>query len=136
MFIINPVEISNQLKKNGGFVPGIRAGKNTSEYISRVLKYITAFGAVFLAAIAILPVLLQGVMPFSITFGGTSVLIVVSVALEVLKNEDREEFFDHYPWLNDPDFLYAWQELAKYRNKHRQEGWFLAMSVHLNSSLS
>lgn len=96
MFIINPVEISNQLKKNGGFVPGIRAGKNTSEYISRVLKYITAFGAVFLAAIAILPVLLQGVMPFSITFGGTSVLIVVSVALEVLKNIETQMISRHY----------------------------------------
>lgn len=96
MFIINPVEISNQLKKNGGFVPGIRAGKNTSEYISKVLKYITAFGAVFLAAIAILPVLLQGVMPFSIAFGGTSVLIVVSVALEVLKNIETQMISRHY----------------------------------------
>ena len=96
MFIVNPVEISNQLKKNGGFVPGIRAGKNTSEYISRVLKYITAFGAVFLAAIAILPILLQGLMPFSITFGGTSVLIIVSVALEVLKNVETQMVSRHY----------------------------------------
>ena len=96
MFIVNPVEISNQLKKNGGFIPGIRAGKNTSEYISKVLKYITSFGAVFLAAIAILPILLQGVMPFSITFGGTSVLIIVSVALEVLKNVETQMVSRHY----------------------------------------
>jgi preprotein translocase subunit SecY len=96
MFIVNPVEISNQLKKNGGFVPGIRAGKNTSEYISKVLKYITAFGAIFLAAIAILPILLQGLLPFSITFGGTSVLIIVSVALEILKNVETQMVSRHY----------------------------------------
>lgn len=96
MFIVQPVEIANQLKKNGGFVPGIRAGKNTSDYISKVLKYITAVGAVFLALIAVLPVLLQGVIPVSISFGGTSVLIVVSVALEVLKNLETQMVSRHY----------------------------------------
>lgn len=96
MFIVNPVEISNQLKKNGGFIPGIRAGKNTSDYISKVLKYITSVGAVFLAAIAVLPVLLQGFIPVSISFGGTSVLIVVSVALEVLKNLETQMVSRHY----------------------------------------
>lgn len=96
MFVVNPVEISNQLKKNGGFVPGIRAGKNTSEYISKVLKYITAVGAIFLALVAVLPVLLQGFTPVSITFGGTSVLIVVSVALEILKNLETQMVSRHY----------------------------------------
>lgn len=96
LFIVNPVEISNQLKKNGGFIPGIRAGKNTSDYISKVLKYITAVGAIFLALIAVLPVLLQGVVPVSISFGGTSVLIVVSVALEVLKNLETQMVSRHY----------------------------------------
>ena len=96
MFIVNPVEISNQLKKNGGFIPGIRAGKNTSEYISKVLKYITAVGAIFLALVAVLPVLLQGFTPVSITFGGTSVLIVVSVALEILKNLETQMVSRHY----------------------------------------
>ena len=96
MFIVNPVEIANQLKKNGGFIPGIRAGKNTSDYISKVLKYITSVGAVFLAAIAVLPVLLQGFIPVSISFGGTSVLIVVSVALEVLKNLETQMVSRHY----------------------------------------
>jgi preprotein translocase subunit SecY len=96
MFIVNPIEISNQLKKNGGFIPGIRAGKNTSDYISNVLKYITAVGAVFLALIAVLPILLQGVTPVSITFGGTSVLIVVSVALEILKNLETQMVSRHY----------------------------------------
>ncbi len=96
MFIVNPVEISNQLKKNGGFIPGIRAGKNTSDYISKVLKYITAVGAVFLALIAVLPILLQSVTPMSITFGGTSILILVSVALEVLKNLETQMVSRHY----------------------------------------
>jgi preprotein translocase subunit SecY len=96
MFIVNPVEISNQLKKNGGFIPGIRAGKNTSDYISSVLQSITMVGAVFLALVAVLPVLLQGVTPVSITFGGTSVLIVVSVALEILKNLEGQMVSRHY----------------------------------------
>lgn len=96
MFIVNPVEISNQLKKNGGFIPGIRAGKNTSDYISKVLKYITAVGAIFLAIVAVFPIILQGLMPFSITFGGTSILILVSVALEVLKNLETQMVSRHY----------------------------------------
>jgi len=96
MFIVNPIEIANSLKKNGGFVPGVRAGKNTSDYISTVLKYITAVGAIFLAAVAVLPILLQGVTPISITFGGTSVLIIVSVALEILKNLETQMISRHY----------------------------------------
>ena len=96
MFIVNPVEIANQLKKNGGFIPGIRAGKNTSDYVSQVLKYITTVGAIFLALVAVFPILLQGVTPVSITFGGTSVLIVVSVALEILKNLETQMVSRHY----------------------------------------
>lgn len=96
MFIVNPVEISNQLKKNGGFIPGIRAGKNTSDYISKVLKYITAVGAIFLAIVAVFPILIQGLMPFSISFGGTSILILVSVALEILKNLESQMVSRHY----------------------------------------
>ncbi|MEG0872384.1 MAG: preprotein translocase subunit SecY [Clostridia bacterium] len=96
MFMVNPVEISNQLKKNGGFVPGIRAGKATSEYISKVLKYITTVGALFLALVAVFPILLQGITPFAITFGGTSVLIIVSVALEILKNLETQMVSRHY----------------------------------------
>jgi preprotein translocase subunit SecY len=96
MFVVNPVEISNQLKKNGGFIPGIRAGKNTSEYISKVLKYITAVGAIFLALVAVLPVLLQGFTPVSITFGGTSVLIVVGVALETVQQLESQLVMRHY----------------------------------------
>lgn len=96
MFMVNPVEIANQLKKNGGFVPGIRAGKLTSDYISNVLKAVTSVGALFLALVAVFPILLQGLTPFAITFGGTSVLIIVSVALEILKNLETQMISRHY----------------------------------------
>lgn len=97
MFTVNPVEMSNQLKQNGGFIPGIRAGKNTADYISKVLKNITWAGGFFLALVAILPVLIQGAMPgIAISFGGTSILIVVSVALEMLKTVESQMVSRHY----------------------------------------
>jgi preprotein translocase subunit SecY len=97
MFTVNPVEISNQLKQNGGFIPGIRAGKTTADYISKVLKNITWAGGFFLAAVAVLPVLVQAAMSgISISFGGTSKLIVVSVALEVLKVIETQMVSRHY----------------------------------------
>lgn len=97
MFMVNPVEISNQLKQNGGFIPGIRAGKNTADYISKVLKNITWAGGFFLALVAVLPIAVQAAMPsISITFGGTSILIVVSVALEMLKSVESQMVSRHY----------------------------------------
>ena len=96
MFVVNPVEIANNLKKNGGFIPGVRAGKNTSDYINKTLKNVTWVGAIFLALVAVLPVVMQGFMPISITFGGTSVLIIVSVALEVLKSLETQMVSRHY----------------------------------------
>ncbi len=97
MFTVNPVEMSNGLKQNGGFIPGIRAGKNTAEYINKVLKNITGAGAVFLALVAVLPVICQAAMPsISISFGGTSILIVVSVALETLKVIESQMVSRHY----------------------------------------
>ena len=97
MFTVNPVEMSNQLKQNGGFIPGIRAGKNTAEFINKVLKNITWAGAVFLALVAVLPVVCQAAMPgLAISFGGTSILIVVSVALETLKVIESQMVSRHY----------------------------------------
>ena len=90
MFIVNPVEIANNLKKNGGFIPGIRAGKNTSEYIQNVLNRITAAGSIFLALIAILPIILQAFTSQSISFSGNSILILVSVAIEVLTSLETQ----------------------------------------------
>lgn len=91
----NPVEVSNNLKKNGGFIPGIRAGKPTSEYLKSVLNYITAFGSVFLAIIAVLPILTQ-FAGLSISFGGTAILIVVGVALETVKQLEAQMLTRHY----------------------------------------
>ncbi len=76
----NPAEVSNNIKKNGGFIPGIRAGKPTTEYLSSIMKKLTLFGGLFLSLIAILPMLLS-FTNLNITFGGTSILIVVGVAL-------------------------------------------------------
>ncbi|MBO5477038.1 MAG: preprotein translocase subunit SecY [Clostridia bacterium] len=96
MFIVNPVEIANNLKKNGGFVPGIRAGKNTSEYINSVLVRITAAGSIFLAAIAILPIILQAFTNQSISFSGNSILILVSVGLEILRGLETQMVSRNY----------------------------------------
>ena len=91
----NPVEVANNLKKNGGFIPGIRAGKPTSEYLSKVLTRITAFGSIFLAIIAVLPILTQ-FAGLSISFGGTAILIVVGVALESVKQLESQMLTRHY----------------------------------------
>jgi len=96
MFIVNPVEIANNLKKNGGFIPGIRAGKNTSEYINNVLLKITAAGSLFLAAIAILPIVLQAFTSQSISFSGNSILILVSVGLEILNTVETQMVSRNY----------------------------------------
>ena len=81
----NPAETGNNLRKYGGYIPGLRPGKNTSDYLSNILNRITLPGAVFLAIIAILPEILIDTMNIPFKFGGTSVLISVSVALETMK---------------------------------------------------
>ena len=91
----NPAEVSNNIKKNGGFIPGIRAGKPTTEYISSILKKITLFGGIFLSLIAILPMLLS-LLKLNITFGGTSILIVVGVALETVQQLESRLVMRHY----------------------------------------
>ena len=96
MFTVNPVEIANNLKKNGGFIPGIRAGKNTSEYINSVLIKVTSAGALFLALIAILPIILQAFTNQSISFSGNSILILVSVSLEVLTSLETQMVSRNY----------------------------------------
>lgn len=83
--IFNPVDIADNLKRSGGFIPGIRPGKKTAEFLDRVLTRITLPAAVFLAFIAIVPFLFVGMFDISFFFGGTSVLIVVGVALDTLQ---------------------------------------------------
>ena len=91
----NPAEVSNNIKKNGGFIPGIRAGKPTTDYLSSILTKITIFGGLFLAVIAILPMLLT-FTGLNISFGGTSILIVVGVALETVQQLESQLVMRHY----------------------------------------
>lgn len=92
----NPVEVADRLKTNGGFIPGIRPGRPTSEYLSKSLNKISIVGAVFLAIIAVLPNFLGAVTNTQFSFGGTSVLIVVSVALETMKQIEAQMLMRHY----------------------------------------
>ena len=94
----NPAEISNNIKQNGGFIPGIRAGKPTTDYLSSIISKLTLFGGFFLAVIAIIPMLVrflpQGLG--NIAFGGTSILIVVGVALETVQQLESQLVMRHY----------------------------------------
>ena len=95
--VLNPNDLAENMRKYGGFIPGIRPGKKTAEYIDRVLSRITLPGAIFLAMIAVLPDLIisQSGMPF-LGFGGTSVLIVVGVALDTLQQVESHLLMRHY----------------------------------------
>ena len=93
----NPVEIANNLKKNGGFVPGFRPGKPTADFIHKVLNKITLFGALYLSVIAIAPIITGGVLNNgSLAIGGTSIIIVVGVALETVKALEAQMLMRHY----------------------------------------
>lgn len=91
----NPAEVSNTIKQNGGFIPGIRAGKPTTDYLSSVLSKITLFGAIFLALLAILPMLARGT-GFNTAFSGTSLLIIVGVAIELGDQLQSQLVMRHY----------------------------------------
>ncbi len=91
----NPAEVSNTIKKNGGFIPGIRAGKPTSDYIKSVLSKLTLFGGVFLSIIAVLPMFAR-FTSLDLAFGGTSILIVVGVALETMQQLESQLLVRHY----------------------------------------
>ena len=93
----NPIEIANNLKKNGGFIPGFRPGKPTSDFIFKVINKITLFGALYLAVIALLPILFGIIIGnSSLSIGGTSVIIVVGVALETVKSMEAQMLMRHY----------------------------------------
>ena len=93
--MMNPAEVSSNIKKNGGFIPGIRAGKPTTEYLSSTISKLTWFGGFYLAVIAILPMLLR-FTNLNITFGGTAILIVVGVALETVQQLESQLVMRHY----------------------------------------
>jgi preprotein translocase subunit SecY len=93
----NPVEVANNLKKNGGFIPGFRPGKPTADFIQKVLSKITMFGALYLSIVAILPIITSNAIGISsLAIGGTSVIIVVGVALETVKALEAQMLMRHY----------------------------------------
>ncbi|HLA38970.1 MAG TPA: SecY family transport protein, partial [Candidatus Glassbacteria bacterium] len=94
--IFNPVDLADNFKRQGGFIPGIRPGARTAEYIDRVLTRITLPGAIFLAAIAILPIYMYRWLNVPFYFGGTSLLIVVGVALDTIQQMESHLLMRHY----------------------------------------
>lgn len=92
----NPVEVADQLKGNGGFIPGIRPGNATVEYLNKVMTRITFVGALFLGAVATLPTIVTQLTPLDISFGGTSLLIVVGVALDTMKQLEQQMVMRNY----------------------------------------
>ena len=93
----NPIEVANNLKKNGGFIPGFRPGKPTADFITKVLNKITMFGALYLSVIAIAPIITGNLVGYSsLAIGGTSVIIVVGVALETVKQLEAQMLMRHY----------------------------------------
>lgn len=98
----NPMEIANNMKKQGGFIPGIRPGKPTTEYLTKVLNYIVLVGAIGLTIVAVIPIFFLGVFKANVSFGGTSLIIVVGVVLETMKQIESQLLVRHYKgFLND-----------------------------------
>ena len=86
----NPLEVANNMKRQGGFVPGIRPGKPTSDYLAKILNYIIFIGAIGLIIVAVIPIFFNGVFGASVSFGGTSLIIVVGVVLETIKQIESQ----------------------------------------------
>jgi preprotein translocase subunit SecY len=98
----NPVDVAENLKKGGGFIPGIRPGKKTAEYLDRVLSRITCAGALYLSAVCLLPILLQNRMQVPFYFGGTGLLIVVGVALDTVQQIESHLITRNYEGFTGP----------------------------------
>lgn len=92
----NPVEIANNMKNNGGFIPGIRPGRPTAEYLTKVMTRIAFVGAIFLAVIAVMPTIIGQFTALDFSFGGTSLLIVVGVALDSMKQLENQMLMRNY----------------------------------------
>ena len=88
--------MANNLRKNNGAIPGIRPGKPTSDYLAKILGKITLIGALFLAVIAILPIVLASATGMNVSLGGTSVIILVGVALETMRQIESQMLMRHY----------------------------------------
>lgn len=92
----NPIEVANNMKKNGGFIPGIRPGKPTTDYLNKILNSIIFIGATGLVIIAIIPIFFSGVFGANVSFAGTSLIIVVGVVLETIKQMESQMLVRHY----------------------------------------
>lgn len=98
----NPLEIANNMKKAGGFIPGIRPGKPTSDYLNQILNYIVFIGAVGLSIVAFIPIFFNGVFKADVSFGGTSIIIIVGVVIETIKQVESQMRVRYYKgFLND-----------------------------------
>src|SRR5690606_8524788 len=95
---VNPEQMAENLKKQGGYIPGIRPGKNTETYLTRVMYRLTFVGSLFLAFVSVLPLILGSLaeLPASVQIGGTSLLIVVGVALDTMKQLESQLVKRHY----------------------------------------
>ncbi len=100
--VFNPVDVADNLKKSGGFIPGIRPGKNTAQYIERVLSRITFAGALYLSVVCMIPALLQKYMSVPFSFGGTGLLIVVGVALDTVQQIESHLITRNYEGFAGP----------------------------------
>lgn len=92
----NPIEVADNMKKQGGFIPGIRPGKPTTDYLNKILGYIVFIGAVGLTVVVIVPIFFNGVFGASVSFGGTSIIIIVGVILETLKQIESQMLVRNY----------------------------------------
>ena len=92
----NPLEIANNMKKQGGFIPGIRPGKPTVDYLNAILNYIIFIGAIGLCIIAVIPIFFNGVFGANVSFGGTSLIIIAGVVLETIKQIESQMLVRHY----------------------------------------
>ncbi|MCI8359652.1 MAG: preprotein translocase subunit SecY [Lachnospiraceae bacterium] len=98
----NPLEIADNMKRQGGFIPGIRPGKPTSDYLTKILNYIVFIGAVGLTIVCVVPYFFNGIFGASVSFGGTSLIIIVSVVLETIKQIESQMMVRNYKgFLND-----------------------------------
>ncbi len=98
----NPIEISNNMKRQGGFIPGIRPGKPTTEYLSKILNRIVFIGAVGLIIVCVIPIIFNGLFGANVSFGGTSIIIIVGVVLETIKQVESQMLVRNYKgFLND-----------------------------------
>jgi len=98
----NPIEVANNMKKQGGFIPGIRPGKPTTDYLTKVLNNIILIGAVGLIIVSVIPIIFSGAFGARVNFGGTSIIIIVGVIIETIKQIESQMLVRHYKgFLND-----------------------------------